>query len=228
MSKIWLISVLLLLLVHNVAAENPYITPFYVTIDVGQTATLNTKLPAGTTVYWKATNPETVEITESSPSHAKIKGLKSGTTAVTYRTDTGRRASAMVYVGTARDVNQAKRLISPERVIISPQKQLVPLQESIDFFAKKGRDKQFQWSVGDSRILKLVSSSGGRAQVKAIAPGTTHVFAKASDGIIGDALITVMATGRQRHSVGIKYFEPGPLQGWKPYARTGGVTVYKG
>lgn len=224
----WLWLWVILLMAGQVVAQNPYITPFYITIDVGQTAMLNTKLPAGTTVYWKSTNPQTVEITESSPSHAKIKGLKSGSTAVTYRTDTGRRASAMVYVGSARNVNQAKRLLSPERVIISPQKQLVPVKESIDFFAKKGRDKQFQWSVGDSRILKLISSSGGRAQVKAIAPGTTHVFAKASDGTIGDALITVMVSGRQRHSIGIKYFEPGPLQGWKPYARTGGVTVYKG
>ncbi len=222
-----LITLVALLLAEAVFAINPYITPFTVSIEVGETTVLNTKLPAGTQVFWHATNPKVVEIVEQSMSHAKVKGITTGQTAVTYRTDTGRRASAMVYVGNAKDVNQPHFLVTAPRVVIAPQRQVVPVGENIDYFATLAKEKEFEWSIEDSNILKIVSAKGNRARIKALAPGMSQVFVKSKKGIIGNSLVKVIPAGRQRHSQGIKYFESGALQGWKPYARTGGVTVYK-
>lgn len=218
---------LVVLITPAFAVVNPTITPFTMSVGVGETATLTTQVPAGTTLFWHATNPAVVQLVETSSSHAKIKGLKIGQTAVTFRTDTGRRASAMVYVGDVRDVNNAQRRIGKEKVVVSPQKQVVPLGEIIEFFAALARERNFEWSIEDKNILQMVSSASNRAKVKAIGLGTTRVFAKTKKGIEGDSLITVIPRSRQRNSQGIKYFETGGMHNWTPYARSGGVSVYK-
>ncbi|MBI4016060.1 MAG: hypothetical protein HY363_00020 [Candidatus Aenigmarchaeota archaeon] len=224
----FLLSIMFILLASSVfAVVNPTITPFSMSVGVGETATLTTQVPAGTTLYWHATNPAVVEIVETSSSHAKIKGLKTGQTSITFRTNTGRRASAMVYVGSSRDVNTAQRVIGKEKVVVSPQKQVVPVGEVIEFFAALARERSFEWSIEDKNILQMVSVAGNRAKVKAIGLGTTRVFAKTKKGIVGDSLITVLPRGRHRNSQGITYFETGGIHGWKPYERTGGVNVYK-
>jgi len=228
MNKIFVFfSIVLLLSSSAFAVVNPTITPFTLSLGVGETATLTTQVPAGTTLFWHATNPAVVQIVETSSSHAKIKGLKTGQTSITFRTDTGRRASAMVYVGESRDVNSAQRKIGKERVVVSPQKQVVPVGEIIEFFAALARERNFEWNIEDKTVLQIVSVAGNRAKVKAISVGTTRVFAKTKRGIEGDSLITVIPRGRQRNSQGIKYFETGGMHDWKPYARTGGITVYK-
>ncbi len=205
MNKRLFLLVGLLLFIPLVTALNPSISPFSKTIEVGETARFTTNIPKGEVVFWSVARPEFIQLLQSSVDGVLVKALKTGRSAVTVKTSTGRKASAIVFVGDVQNVNKAKRKIGAAReVIVSPQQRTVPVGASISFLAKMAKDRVFEWRVDHEDILTIKTAVGSRATIQALKEGTAHVFARAKDGSVGDAVVHVVSKNRPAHAKGLQ------------------------
>ena len=195
----------LLFILPVVSALNPSLNPFSRTIEIGETARFTTNLPRNEAVFWTVARPEIIHVLQSSAQYVLVKAVKPGRSTITLTTDKGRKASAIVFVGDIQNVNKAKRKIGAAReVTLSPQQRTIPLGTSVSFLAKMAKERTFEWSVDHEDILTLRTTVGSRASVYAVKEGVAHVFARAKDGSVGDAVVRVVSKDRPKHAKGLQ------------------------
>lgn len=164
------------------------INPTSLTLGVGETYTISESTNSGTyanaeNLKWSSSNTSVATVSKGSGNKAVVTAKGRGTANITIKLYNGKTATCKVTVKSA----PTSVKLSATKLSMDPGNTYI-ISESSN---SGSYAKNFVWSSSDPAVAAVEKTSGNKAKITAIGPGTATVYVKLYNGVTASCIVTV-------------------------------------
>ncbi len=164
------------------------INPTSLTLGVGETYTISESTNSGTyanaeNLKWSSSNTSVATVSKGSGNKAVVTAKGRGTANITIKLYNGKTATCKVTVKSA----PTSVKLSATKLSMDPGNTYI-ISESSN---SGSYAKNFVWSSSDPAVAAVEKTSGNKAKITAISPGTATVYVKLYNGVTASCIVTV-------------------------------------